>query len=58
MKDQTKGAHASRLGPTRAEGSDDLQGPVKAAPLDAIPAAVTVLQRSSNATGGDEPADA
>lgn len=47
MKDEMRGAHASRLGPTRAEVLEHLQGIATAAPLDAIAGAVGIHQNTA-----------
>jgi predicted ArsR family transcriptional regulator len=47
MKDEMRGGHASRLGPTRAEIFEHLQGLATAAPLDAIAEAVGIHQNTA-----------
>ena len=47
MKDEMRGAHAWRLGPTRAEVFEHLQGLATAAPLDAIAEAVGIHQSTA-----------
>ncbi len=47
MTDGMKGAHVSRLGPTRAEVFEHLQGLTTAAPLDTIAEAVGIHQNTA-----------
>ena len=47
MKDEVRGAHASRLGPTRAEVFGYLQGLAAAAPLGAIAEAVGIHENTA-----------
>src|SRR5665811_1293070 len=47
MEDEMRGAHASRLGPTRAEVLEHVQGIATAAPLDAIAGAVGIHKNTA-----------